>query len=141
MLRDLNKITVNGEHNKVMVYAELRQQRIDRFNLHAGFAATIVQLCRLYMVMHLRHQNCQSRKLLDDLGSRPGANEALQKFLQHQSSHEYLFATASKHPAKRLDFRHRFRNISTKGKRPDARVGKQAHLKSSFLSERPRSFL
>jgi hypothetical protein len=43
--------------------------------------------------------------------------------------------------AKRLDLGHRLRNVSAKSQRPDTRIRKQAHLKPSFLSERPRSFL
>jgi hypothetical protein len=56
MAGDVREISVRREHRQIMMNAKLCEQRIHRFDLHAGSAATVAHFCGLNVIVNLWHQ-------------------------------------------------------------------------------------
>ncbi|CAG1003919.1 hypothetical protein BURK2_03251 [Burkholderiales bacterium] len=67
-----------------MTNTELRKQRIDRADLHAGLSTGVAKGCRGDMVFTVGLKQRQRAKTLDDLSGGFWPRKALQEFLENQ---------------------------------------------------------
>jgi hypothetical protein len=82
------KIAVGTEHREVMSDTKLREERIDRADLKTAAAALVAKFCGGNVVFSLWHDERQRSEPVEDLCSRLGAAEPLEKFLKNQSGRE-----------------------------------------------------
>jgi len=78
------EIVVGRQQRQFVTNAELREQRVDGANLHAGAAATIAQFCGIDVILPIRSQKREGREPVDEVFARAWSGEPLQQFLQHQ---------------------------------------------------------
>ena len=72
-----------------MSYAQLGEYCIDGTHLDPGSAAAVSQLRGVDVVLSVRRKHRQRAESIDDLIAVPGAREALQQLLEHQSRRDY----------------------------------------------------
>ncbi len=128
MLGSVLKILVGGQHREIVAYAQLRQKRVDRSDLHALSAAAVPQLRRLDVIVAVRHHERQRGEAIDDLRPALGPGEALQEFLHDEASCQKQFA-AFNGPHQHPDFGPTSGLVPPQRKRPDAGVHEEAHLR------------
>lgn len=128
MFGDAFEILIGGQHGHIVAYAQLRQKRVDRRDLHAISAAMVSQLRRIDMIVAIRNDEGQGGKALDNPGTafRPG--KALKKLLQDKAGRQKRFAVPDGFN-QRPDFRPLRWLIPPQGKRPDAGVDEKAQLR------------
>src|SRR4051812_36798349 len=78
------KVVVGSEHGEVMAQAQLRQQRADCPDLHAGASALIPQSRRLDVILAIRCHQRQRGKPFNNAVAAFWARESLQQFLQYK---------------------------------------------------------
>jgi hypothetical protein len=78
MRRDGVEVTIGRHHDEVVSSAELRQESVDRSNLHAGPPAVVANVGRCDVVVAIRDQEGQGSEALDDRPFVPGPAEPLQ---------------------------------------------------------------
>lgn len=103
MFCNMAEILIGCQHCQVIAQAELRQQRVDRPDLHTFAAALIAQFRRMNVVVAIRHDQRQGGKPLDDLVPALGAGETLQNFLEHEAGGEKRL-TGFERPDQHCDF-------------------------------------
>lgn len=128
MLRCVDEVLIGAEKNKVMPDAELRNQRIDRADLDTRPAACVSDASRSNMVFSVRLNQCQRREPLHDLITCFRTREALKKFLQHKTGGDHnVCATKC---VLQCQYRWLFNlDVTSEGKRPDARIDQERHLR------------
>jgi hypothetical protein len=82
--RDVNEITICGEHRQVVVNAELRKQCIDSLDLYTGSTTAIAQFGRLDVIVPFGDQEGQRSKSLQYLSAILRSGEPLQQLLQDE---------------------------------------------------------
>lgn len=126
MSGDHREVAIGRQHRQVVAKAKLRQQRIDRADLHARAPAYIAQFGRRDVVLPCRYDQWQRGKAVEKARpvARPG--EALQQFLEHQPRRDQRLVGLDG-ADQRAHFAGRGRCIATQRQRPDAGVDKEAH--------------
>jgi hypothetical protein len=129
--------TVRGSHYKVIIgrqqrqfvtHAQLGEQGIDGANLQPGATAAVPQSRGVDMILPTWRDERQCRELLDDRFPRARTRESLQKLLQDKScGQDHLVAPQG--VAQEPDVRSTGVRVAPQGKRPDASVDEQAHLR------------
>jgi len=133
MLGQRMKILVGCEHCQAVAKAKLRQDCVDRADLHTSAPTAIAKLGCLDVVAPVWGEQRQSTETLDNLLTRPRSDKTLQEFLQNKASRGDLLASLQR-DYERIDFRGRSGHISPECQRPDARVNEKRHLRErSFL--------
>ena len=115
------EVPVGTEHHQVVSDAELREERIDRSDLKAAATAFIAKVRGRDVVLALRHDEWQRGEPFEDLRSRLGAAESLEKFLEYQAGRENR-SLALKCVGQEVDARVDLLPIAAQRKRPDTRV-------------------
>jgi len=111
-----------------MTHAQLGEEGIDGANLHAGATAAVSQSRGVDVILPIWGDERQCRELLDYRVTRSRARESLQQFLQDEpGGQDHLVALQG--VAQELDVRSTGVRVAPQGKRPDAGVDEQAHLR------------
>jgi hypothetical protein len=115
-----------------MLYAQLREQGVDRPDLDSLGAASVPELGGLDVVMPIGGEHRQRVEVPDDLTAVTRTRQSLQDLLEYEACRDYL---ASREFAPQfLNLRQLGRRVSTKRERPDAGVDEDRHLRErSFL--------
>jgi hypothetical protein len=122
---DIVKVSVCGQHRKVVVEAELSQQRIDGTDLNSAASAFVPQFGRLDMVAPVGNQERQCGEPIENLCAVPWSGKALQEFLQNEpGGHEFLARFDSTDQF--ASFARLGGGIAPEGQRPDAGIDKEA---------------
>lgn len=108
--------------------AELRNQGIDGAELDTCPATGVSHTGRSHMVFPVRLNQCQRGEPLHDLIACLGTCEALKQFLQHQAGGDDNLR-ASKCFLQRLHFGFFNLDVTPEGKRPDAGIDQERHLR------------
>ncbi len=82
MLRCMREVFVGAQQNRLMPDAQLRDERINRTQLHACPAACVSEICCGNVVCAIWLNQPERCEALDDLLARLGACESLKKLLQ-----------------------------------------------------------
>lgn len=77
MLRGVYEVLISAQQNNLVPDAELRDERVDRTNLHARPTARVSKTRRGNMVFAVRLDQRKRREALDYLRTCLGAREAL----------------------------------------------------------------
>jgi hypothetical protein len=85
MFGDASEIIVDRQHRQLVTYAQLRQQCIDRSDLHATSAATVSQLSRADVIVAIGREQGDSGKPIQDEIAIFRARKSLQKLLKNES--------------------------------------------------------
>ncbi len=131
VLRREEEVVVGSEQRELVTDAELRKQGIDGADLHTGPATDVPNLCGGDVVLPIRLEHWKRFKGLDDLRPRRRTGKALKELLQDEASSDNQIVSEECLPQD-LHLRDRGVAISSKAKRPDARIDEQAHF--LFLS-------
>ncbi len=115
------EIAVGAEHHQLVPDAKLREECVDRPDLKAAAAACIAKVRGGNVVFALRHDERQRGEPIEDLCSRLGAAESLEKLLEYQARRKNR-PFALKCVRQEVDARIAVVPIAPQGKRPDARV-------------------
>jgi hypothetical protein len=115
-----------------MLYAQLREQGVDRPDLDSFTAARVPELGRLDVVVPIGSQHRQRVEVADDLATVTRAGQSLKDLLKDESRRDDL--ASREFAAQFLDLRQVGRRISTKRERPYAGIDENRHLRErSFL--------
>jgi hypothetical protein len=126
VLRSRTEVAVRAEQDEIVLEAELDENGVDRSDLDAAPPAAFANFSGLDVVVTLRLQESERGKPLDQLPTRLGSGEALEKFLQDQTGREDLIGSLQG-VSKSLHFRRRRLGIAAEGEGPDAGIDKKAH--------------
>ena len=74
---DIAKVSVGGQHRKVVAHTELRQKRIDGAGLNAAAPAFVSQFGGVHMVAPVRNQERQRGEPIEDLRAVPRPGRAV----------------------------------------------------------------
>ena len=128
MLCGVNEVLICAQKNEVMPDAKLRNQSVDRSDLHTRSATHVSHTRRCHMVFAIRLKQSQRRKPLHDLFACLGSSKALKKFLQDKTSrHDNV--GARKRIFQRLHLGCFNFNVTSEGQRPDARINQERHFR------------
>lgn len=126
MRRREDEITIGRQQSQPVTNAELRENGVDRADLHAGSTTPISEFRSLNVIPAVRLKERKCLEPLDDDTARPRTGEPLQQFLQDHAGRQDRMASFERN-AQRLYLRHRRVPIAPKGQRPDARIDEQTH--------------
>lgn len=101
--------------------AELREQRIDRSQLHTRAPAGVAQERGVDVVLPIRCDEWQFSESIDDVAAGAGPGEALQQFLEDKAGRHHDVATLQCF-LEFDDLRRRDRRIAPEGRLPDPGV-------------------
>jgi len=128
MLRSVCKVLIGAQQDKLVADAEMRDERVDRPDLHAGPSARVSDACRANMVFAVWLDQCERREPLDDLRACLGARKALEQLLQDEACcHDDV--GSGKRFLECLHLRFFNLDIASEGERPDARIDEERHLR------------
>jgi hypothetical protein len=82
---DTGEVPVRRQHGEIMPNTELREERIDRPDLHAASATGVSKSGRRNVVIPVGHEKRQSCETSDDAIARAGSPEALKQFLENEA--------------------------------------------------------
>ncbi len=109
-----------------MPQAKLNQHCVDRSDLNAIPTAGVAHVRGFDVVLAIRLEEGQGGESFNQLATRLGPGEALQQFLEYQTSCEHLVC-ALKRTSKYLNGLCQTFSVAAEGQRPDGRIDEQAH--------------
>ena len=112
---DATEILVGGQHRQLMTDAELREQRVDRADLHAGATAAVAQFRRVDVILPVRAEERKNREPVDDIAARAGSRKTLQQLLQDEPGGDDCLAALQRLPQS-IDLRQRGGPVAAEGK-------------------------
>ncbi len=128
-LREVVKVPVRREHHEIMSNAELRQQSVDCPDLDAAPTSSVSEFRGQDVIAPVGDDHWNGREALQQPVAILGPRDALENFLQHQSSGGQRLSSANG-PDEFSDFSRRRWSIPAKRQRPDAGVHEEAHSRS-----------
>ena len=120
------KIFVGRQQHQAVPNAQLREQRVDRADLHPGAAASITQFSGVDVILPIGNEERERSESRDDVAARPGTGKSLQQFLKHQAR-AYNDLSSFESPAQSLHLGSGCIPVAPQGERPDARIDEQRH--------------
>lgn len=125
LLGDPSKVHVGRKELQLVSYAELRENRVDRADLHSAPASAIADLRGLVVVVTIWGDERKSGEASDDRLLRARSVEALKDLLIDEAGRNNEIA-ACQRSLEGSDLRHGGRCVAPKREGPNARVDEQA---------------
>ena len=127
MLGRVDEVVVRGQERQLVSDAELRKQGVDGTHLNPGPPADVPEFGRGDMVLTIWLEHRKRFEGFNDLVARRWARKSLEEFLKDKPSRDNDLVSQQGLP-QGLYLRDRGIAVSSKAKRPDARVDEQAHF-------------
>jgi hypothetical protein len=128
VLGRMRKVSIGGQQGELASDAHLRDQCIDRADLHTRSPALVAQLRGGDVIVTVRMHERQRTEPLHDRRPGLGAGKALQQFLKDQAGGHHQL-NAGQGVRQHGDFGHHGGRVAAKSERPDARIDEQTHFR------------
>lgn len=120
------KIMVGRQQRQFVTDAQLREQSVDRADLHAGATTAIAQFCGVNVIPSIGSKERQGGRPFNDVVTRARTSESLEQFLEDQPrGHDDLALLEGM--TQGLHLRGTGVSVATQGEGPNAGVDEQRH--------------